>query len=69
MSFPPAPRLRGAISSPRTVHGAVQVTISSVQLFLHDLDHISITGFSILGMLIGLQYLEVEALSQNKKKN
>lgn len=45
------------------------MTISSVQLFLHDLDCISITGFSILGMLIGLQYLEVEAQSQNKKKN
>ncbi|XP_009885346.1 PREDICTED: probable ergosterol biosynthetic protein 28 [Charadrius vociferus] len=28
-----------------------------------------VASFSILGMLIGLQYLEVEALSQNKKKN
>lgn len=28
-----------------------------------------ISGFSILGMLIGLQYLEVEAASQNKKRN
>lgn len=45
------------------------MNISSVQLFLRDLDCISITGFSILGMLIGLQYLEVEAQSQNKKKN
>ncbi|NXK55032.1 ERG28 protein, partial [Chauna torquata] len=30
---------------------------------------IMVASFSILGMLIGLQYLEVEALSQNKKKN
>uniref|UniRef100_A0A8C8ATR3 Ergosterol biosynthesis 28 homolog n=1 Tax=Otus sunia TaxID=257818 RepID=A0A8C8ATR3_9STRI len=28
-----------------------------------------VASFSIMGMLIGLQYLEVEALSQNKKKN
>ncbi|XP_009944678.1 PREDICTED: probable ergosterol biosynthetic protein 28, partial [Leptosomus discolor] len=28
-----------------------------------------VASFSILGMLIGLQYLEVEALPQNKKKN
>uniref|UniRef100_A0A669Q7F9 Ergosterol biosynthesis 28 homolog n=1 Tax=Phasianus colchicus TaxID=9054 RepID=A0A669Q7F9_PHACC len=28
-----------------------------------------VASFSILGMLIGLQYLEVEALSENKKKN
>ncbi|XP_071894542.1 ergosterol biosynthetic protein 28 homolog isoform X1 [Anas platyrhynchos] len=28
-----------------------------------------VASFSILGMLIGLQYLEVEAQSQNKKKN
>ncbi|XP_064919972.1 ergosterol biosynthetic protein 28 homolog [Columba livia] len=28
-----------------------------------------VASFSILGMLIGLQYLEVEELSQNKKKN
>ncbi|NWS17877.1 ERG28 protein, partial [Pachyramphus minor] len=28
-----------------------------------------VSSFSIMGMLIGLQYLEVEALSQNKKKN
>ncbi|NXJ15136.1 ERG28 protein, partial [Odontophorus gujanensis] len=28
-----------------------------------------VASFSILGMLIGLQYLEVEALSANKKKN
>ncbi|KAM6070000.1 ergosterol biosynthetic protein 28 homolog isoform 1-T1 [Theristicus caerulescens] len=28
-----------------------------------------VASFSILGMLIGLQYLEVEALSQKKKKN
>ncbi|NP_001232152.1 ergosterol biosynthetic protein 28 homolog precursor [Taeniopygia guttata] len=27
-----------------------------------------VASFSIMGMLIGLQYLEVEALSQNKKK-
>ena len=42
---------------------------SPVQHFLHNSFCVSITGFSILGMLIGLQYLEVEALSQNKKKN
>ncbi|XP_060118940.1 ergosterol biosynthetic protein 28 homolog isoform X1 [Heteronotia binoei] len=28
-----------------------------------------VASFSILGMLIGLQYLEVEAASQNKKRN
>ncbi|NWU63371.1 ERG28 protein, partial [Pterocles burchelli] len=28
-----------------------------------------VASFSIMGMLIGLQYLEVEALLQNKKKN
>ncbi|XP_025907650.1 probable ergosterol biosynthetic protein 28 [Nothoprocta perdicaria] len=28
-----------------------------------------VASFSILGMLIGLQYLEVEAVSENKKKN
>uniref|UniRef100_G1NJE9 Ergosterol biosynthesis 28 homolog n=1 Tax=Meleagris gallopavo TaxID=9103 RepID=G1NJE9_MELGA len=28
-----------------------------------------VASFSILGMLIGLQYLEVEAQSENKKKN
>ncbi|XP_077179398.1 ergosterol biosynthetic protein 28 homolog isoform X2 [Paroedura picta] len=28
-----------------------------------------VASFSILGMLIGLQYLEVEATSQNKKRN
>ncbi|XP_043405750.1 ergosterol biosynthetic protein 28 homolog isoform X1 [Chelonia mydas] len=28
-----------------------------------------VASFSILGMLIGLQYLDVEAVSRNKKKN
>ncbi|XP_019407422.1 PREDICTED: probable ergosterol biosynthetic protein 28 [Crocodylus porosus] len=28
-----------------------------------------VASFSILGMLIGLQYLEVEAVSRNKKRN
>ncbi|XP_067389088.1 ergosterol biosynthetic protein 28 homolog [Emydura macquarii macquarii] len=28
-----------------------------------------VASFSILGMLIGLQYLDVEAVSQNKKRN
>lgn len=42
---------------------------SLVQHFPYNSSCISITGFSILGMLIGLQYLEVEELSQNKKKN
>lgn len=42
---------------------------SPVQHLLRNSSCVSITGFSILGMLIGLQYLEVEALSQNKKKN
>ncbi|KAM8807183.1 ergosterol biosynthetic protein 28 homolog [Eudromia elegans] len=28
-----------------------------------------VASFSILGMLIGLQYLEVETMSENKKKN
>ncbi|KAF2986157.1 hypothetical protein EK904_009685 [Melospiza melodia maxima] len=51
-------------------YGSMQVFIyHTAALTIGIMAPLMVASFSILGMLIGLQYLEVEELSQNKKKN
>ncbi|NWX17341.1 ERG28 protein, partial [Aegotheles bennettii] len=52
------------------IHSLSEVFIYHTEaLIIGVMEPLMAASFSVLGMLIGLQYLEVEALSQNKKKN